>query len=1140
MIRAVLSSVMFLVIAFVIFSVPACSGRSGKPHVLVFAKTAGFYHQSIPDGMAAIQQLGAANGFDVDTTRNAEWFTEDSLEKYAAVIFLSTTGDVLNNYQEAAFERYIQAGGGFVGIHAAADTEYEWGWYGRMVGAYFLDHPAIQEAVLNVTDRTHSSTKHLPEKWKRTDEWYSFKNLNKEVKVLMSIDETTYKGGKNGDNHPMSWYHEFDGGRAFYTALGHTSESFKEEAFLQHMLGGIQYAIGKNNKLDYSKAKTLNVPAEDRFSKTMLVTGHFFEPTEMTILPNLDILIAQRRGEILLYKKGDSTVSQALSLNVYWKTNTPGVNAEEGVLGIKADPNFSKNKHVYIFYSPIDTSVNRLSRFTMNGDSLTAEKIVLEFYSQREICCHTGGSIAFDKDGLLYLSTGDNSTPFDEPNQLYVNRGYAPLDDRPGHEQYDARRTSGNPNDLRGKILRIRVREDGTYDIPEGNLYPKGQAGTRPEIYVQGNRNPYRISVDQKNGWLYWGEVGPDASNDSMGIRGPRGYDEVNQARKAGFFGWPLFIANNIPYHQYDYATGKTGPLFDPAKPVNGSRNNTGIQELPAAQPAFIWYPYGASPEFPQVKTGGRNAMAGPVYYTDMYPKETRLPEYYNGKLIIYDWIRGWVKAVTMKPNGDFDKMEPFMENTRFNSMIDMEVGPDGKLYLLEYGSGWFSKNPDAGLARIDYNGGNRAPKLTALRVDKRSGAVPFKVVATIDAKDPENDKLTYSWDLGNGVKKETTEPRIEYIYEKAGDFDIAVVVADDKKESVKSNPVNVYAGNETPEVLITVTGNRSFYFPGKLVGYKVEINDRDDPTAATDLSGLYVSADYIEGSDKAGANLGHQVVSESMIGKSLVQSLDCKSCHKENEKSIGPAYLDVARKYEKKEDAVVYLTNKILKGSVGVWGEVAMPAHPDMKPDEARQIVSWIQTLTGNNKAAKSLPASGTVNATLGKKPVDNGVLVISATYTDKGGNNVKPMTGNDAVMLRSPNLNFSAATNLKEYSSMTYNGMNLLIVPKDSGSFSIDSLDLTGVNALMLTIGWQVASKAGFGFEVRLDSPDGKKIGEAVLKGGLSSPAEGGIGGTILTFKVEPVTDGKFHDLYIVSKAVDAKESSTIALQSIRLVSE
>ena len=683
--------------------------RSGKPRVLVFSKTAAFPHASIPAGIAAIQKLGAENGFDVDTTSNADYFNnDDSLKRYSAIIFMSTTGNILDARQEAAFERYIQAGGGFVGIHSATDTEYDWGWYGRLVGGYFNGHPpGTQSAKFIIKDKNFIATKFFTDTiWQHTDELYNFKKLNPDVHVLIDIDENSYKGGTNGNPHPMSWYHDYDGGRAFYTAMGHTDESFQEENFLKHILGGIQYAIGDNLELKYSKAKSQYPPEDERFTKTTLVSGEFFEPTEMTILPNFDILIAQRRGELLLYKNETKKVKQVGFLNVYYKTDVPGVNAEEGVLGLAKDPDYKNNNWVYVYYSPMDTSVNRLSRFTFKNDTidLSTEKVILDVHAQRQICCHTGGSIAFGPDGLLYLSTGDNTTPFDERGQPFVSHGFAPLNDVPGHLQYDARRSAGNTNDLRGKILRLKINDDGSYEIPDGNLFPKGTDKTRPEIYVMGDRNPYRISVDQKNSFLYWGEVGPDASADSLATRGPRGYDEINQARKAGYFGWPLFVGNNYPYRAYDYSTGVSGAPFDPAHPVNDSRNNTGLRELPPANPAFIWYPGGVSPDFPQLGAGGRTAMAGPVYYTDMFPKETRLPDYYNGKLIIYDWVRGWMKAVTMLPNGDFDKMEPFFESAKLNACIDMEVGPDGRLYLLEYGNGWYSKNPDAGLFRIDYN----------------------------------------------------------------------------------------------------------------------------------------------------------------------------------------------------------------------------------------------------------------------------------------------------------------------------------------------------------------------------------------------------------------------------------------------------
>lgn len=676
--------------------------RASPSRVLLFTRTAGYRHESIGAGKTAILQLGPTHGFSVDTTENPLYLTEDSLKHYSAVIFLHTTGELLERPAQVDLQRFIEAGGGFVGIHAAADAEYDWWWYGRMVGGYFNGHPAIQPATLVVTDSSNPMTRGLPRRWTRTDEWYNFKRLIPDLHVLLSIDERSYQGGTNGSSHPMTWYHEYEGGRSWYTELGHTQESWADSLYLNLVAGGIRYAIGKG-RLDYGKARTVRVPRDLHMVKTMLTQGTLTEPTEIAVLPNLDVLIAERRGTLLRYRAADSSIAQVGALDVYWQSGVKGVNAEEGLLGLAADPDFGHNHFIYLFYSPADTSVNRLSRFTYDHDRLdrSSETVVLEFYSQRRICCHTGGSIAFGPDGSLFVSTGDNSTPFDEPGQRFVHHGFAPLDDRPGHLPYDAQRSAANSNDLRGKILRIRVKPDGSYEIPAGNLFPAGTPGTRPEIYVMGDRNPYRISVDSKSGTLYWGEVGPDAEFDSVATRGPRGYDEINQARRAGFFGWPLFVGENYPYHSYDYATGTPGPTFDPAHPVNRSRNNTGLVTLPPAEPAFIWYPYGDSPDFPSVGKGGRTAMAGPVYHADRFTGSAALPRYFDGKLIIYDWIRGWMKAVTLGPNEEYLAIEPFMDSTRFASPIDLELGPDGALYLLEYGTGWFTKNPDAGLSRL-------------------------------------------------------------------------------------------------------------------------------------------------------------------------------------------------------------------------------------------------------------------------------------------------------------------------------------------------------------------------------------------------------------------------------------------------------
>lgn len=1121
-----LRSLLFLLVLLGVGLASCSKKREGQPKVLIFSKTAGFYHESIPNGIAAIQKLGAENGFTVDTTKNAELINEENLAQYAAVIFLSTTADVLNQYQEADFERYIQSGGGYVGIHAAADTEYEWGWYGRLVGGYFSDHPGINDPHPNVqpgkitkTAEKHPSVDFLPESWERTDEWYSYKNVNPDTKKLLMLDEASYQGGMDMGEHPIAWYHDFDGGRAWYTGGGHTKESYEEAEFLKHLLAGIQYAIGDNEQLDYSKAKSKRVPEENRFTKTTLSVGQFTEPTEMTILPNLDILVAQRRGEILHYNNATGELKEVVKLDVYWKTEVQGVNAEEGLMGLQKDPNYATNNWVYAFYAPTgDKEINRLSRFKFaNGVwDMASEQIILELYSQRNICCHTGGSIAFDKDGNLFLSTGDNSTPFNQPGSKYTLNGYAPLDGRDGNKQWDARRSSGNSNDLRGKILRIKVAEDGSYTIPEGNLYAQGTEGTRPEIYVQGLRNPYRISVDQKTGFLYWGEVGPDANNDSLDIKGPRGYDEVNQARKAGHFGWPYTIGKNFAYREFNYETGDPGAAFDPAGPVNNSPNNTGLKQLPPVEPAFIWYPYSVSPDFPQLGTGGRNAMAGPVYYSDMYPAETRFPDYFDGKLFIYDWIRGWIKVVTMKENGDFDKMEPFMPGTKFNALMDMEMGPDGKIYILEYGNGWFTKNPDAGLFRIDFNGGNRAPVVSELTVDKTSGKNPLTVTLTATSSDPEKDAMTYTWDLGNGETKTTAEPTLTHTYNAVGEFEIKVTAADPSGLAGTSPLVSVYSGNVAPVVTIKVDGNQSFYFPGKKVTYSVSVSDEDHPDAASDVSSLYVAADYLQGIDQAEADMGHKVMSEAMTGKSLVQSLTCKTCHKENETSIGPAYTEVAKKYRERDRD--YLVNKIRKGGSGVWGETAMPANPDLKNSEVNALVTYILSLRRETKP--SLAAKGTVDPTLGKPASPTGALVLSASYTDKGGENIKPMTGSNSLILTSNSPSLTMAGDFTGYNKMVFNGQTLLTIPAQPASFAMPAIDLTGIGSVTLNMAIQGEVTKPINFEIRQDSPTGQVVGQGILNPGAGMQVpQMPIPMHMATLPITGGQDGQKHKLYFVS---------------------
>jgi type 1 glutamine amidotransferase len=224
---------------------PQSSPVSSKQAVLVFSKTKGFRHASIAAGVAAFQQLGREHNFRVDTTEQATRFVADTLRRYAAVVFLNTTGDVLDSTQQVAFEHYIKQGHGFMGVHAATDTEYNWPWYGGLVGAYFKNHPQVQPATVRIIDAAHPATSFLPARWQRTDEWYNFRDVAPDLRVLATVDETSYTGGLNGPQHPFAWCHTYGGGRAFYTAGGHLNENYADPQFQRHLLGGLQYAMGQ-------------------------------------------------------------------------------------------------------------------------------------------------------------------------------------------------------------------------------------------------------------------------------------------------------------------------------------------------------------------------------------------------------------------------------------------------------------------------------------------------------------------------------------------------------------------------------------------------------------------------------------------------------------------------------------------------------------------------------------------------------------------------------------------------------------------------------------------------------------------------------------------------------------------------------
>jgi len=775
--------------------------------VLVFSKTEGFRHSSIPAGIAAIEQLGTENGFIVEATEDASAFTFENLQQYEAIIFLSTTGDVLNRNEQDAFERYIRNGGGFVGIHAASDTEYNWPWYGELVGAYFDSHPAIQTATIEVADRIHPSTKHLPEYWERTDEWYNYnKNPRGQVHVLATLDESSYSGGNMGYDHPIAWMHEFDGGRSWYTGGGHTDESYSEPDFLKHILGGIMYASG-DIKGEFDATN-------DRQYQVTVIDGKPSFPMALAVLPNFDVLYIERGGKMKLWKKSTGLNGIAAEFDV-------DSGREDGLLGIVLDPDFQTNNYVYVFYSPRSVSEQRVSRFIFDGETLNmnSEIIMLRIPTQRDQCCHSGGDLEFGPNGDLYITTGDNVNPFEAD-------GFAPIDERPGRAYFDAQATSGNTHDLRGKILRIRPQEDGSYAIPEGNLFATEEEGL-PEVYVMGTRNPFRMAVNKRTGELVWGDVGPDAGGDN-GARGPKGYDEFNRTTTAGNFGWPFCIAENLPYREYDFATGSSGPAYNCAEPINNSPNNTGVDSLPLALPAWIAYTYGFTEKWPELGSGQRTAIAGDYFYYDSTLVETgSLPEYYDGSLFILEWTRNWVKEIRFNEEGELFQINPFFQSEPLIRPIDMQIGPDGAMYIIEWGTGFFEDNPDDRIIKIEFaqNLANRTPTARATS-NIQSGMAPLTVeFRGEDSSDPDGDALQYSWDFDGDQTEDAATANASFTYTENGNY-LATLTVSDPNGASSVAQVEIVVGNSAPKVTIVKPLDGGFYEDFDIIEYEVQVED--------------------------------------------------------------------------------------------------------------------------------------------------------------------------------------------------------------------------------------------------------------------------------------------------------------------------
>jgi glucose/arabinose dehydrogenase/PKD repeat protein len=603
-------------------------------------------------------------------------------------------------------------------------------------------------------------------------------------------------------------------------------------------------------------APQADVRAAASFQQVTLAKGaaEVGEPISMTVLPDRSVLHTSRDGTIRLTDAaGNTEVSGKVTVYSH---------DEEGLQGIAADPNFATNRHVYLYYAPplstpagdapsdgADFSawngVNRLSRFVLGADGTlnqAGEKVVLDVPASRGMCCHVGGDIDFDAAGNLYLSTGDDSNPF-------ASDGYSPLDERANRNPaFDAQRTSANTNDLRGKLLRIKVNADGGYSIPAGNMFAPGTSGTRAEIYAMGFRNPFRFTVDKATGVVYLGDYGPDAGTTNP-ARGPAGQVEFNRITGPGFYGWPYCTGSNTTaetYNEHNFATGATGAKYNCAGgPTNNSPRNTGLPSLPAAKSAWIKYDGCSLAAF---GCGSESPMGGPVYrYNPNLNSAVKFPQSYDGHFFGAEFGRRWIKDISVNDNGTPGAINDFPWTG--TQVMDLAFGPDGALYVLDYGTGWFSGDANSALYRIEHVSGGFAP-IAKAAADKTSGSAPLTVAfSSAGSSDPDGDPISFSWNFGDGGTSTAANP--QHTYAGNGAYTATLTVTDSTQRTASAS-VQVTVGNTAPVVTLHLPQNGQLFSFGDAVPFRISVTDPEDGT----IDCTKVKLSYVLGHDSHGHKL--------------------------------------------------------------------------------------------------------------------------------------------------------------------------------------------------------------------------------------------------------------------------------------------
>jgi glucose/arabinose dehydrogenase len=603
------------------------------------------------------------------------------------------------------------------------------------------------------------------------------------------------------------------------------------------------------------------------------------EPMSLAVLPDRSVLHTARNGTL---RRTDAAGNTSVVANIPVYSHD-----EEGLQGVGVDPNFASNRFIYLYYAPpLSTpagdapatgtaatwntwrGVNRLSRFTLSTSwTLSGEATILDVPADRGICCHVGGDIDFDAAGNLYLSTGDDTNPFSSD-------GYAPIDERTDRNPaFDAQRSSGNTNDLRGKILRIKPNATGGgYTIPAGNLFAQ-TATTRGEIYAMGFRNPFRMSVDKANGVVYVGDYGPDAGSTSA-TRGPSGQVEFNRVTSPGNYGWPYCTGTNTTneiYNEWNFATNTSGAKYNCAGgPTNNSFRNTGNGTLPAARPAWIRYAgdAGSPPEF---GGGSESPMAGPVYrYNASNPSTTKFPASFDGMFFAGEFGRRWIKPIHVNADGSRGTIDTFpwaVAPWTGTQVMDMAFGPDGALYVLDYGTGFFNGDANSAVYRFDHvASGNRAPVAVA-SANPTSGQAPLAVTfSSAGSSDPDGNPITYSWNFGDGTTSTAANPT--KTYSTNGTYTATLTVRDNASPPATGTAsVVIGVGNTAPTVTITAPANGQLFSFGDTIPFSISASDPEDGTINCSQAKLT----YVLGHDSH----GHQITSVTGCSGNLTIPVD-------------------------------------------------------------------------------------------------------------------------------------------------------------------------------------------------------------------------------------------------------------------------